>query len=118
MSNSNEIKDVERLLKIKENFEKSGMKANIKMKKIIHNLKVRNEDVFNKAREFGLNELEATILANRINTVVDIDKYIYPRYQNVMDYKLLKDIDKATDIIIDYINKGKRIMFAPDIDTD
>lgn len=107
------------LLKIKNNFEKAGMKVVVKMKKVIHNEKVRNEEVYNKAiEELGLNHLEATILANRINTTVDIGKYVYPRYKDIMDYKYLKDIDVATSAIIDSINKNEHIMFVTDGDSD
>lgn len=107
-----------KLLKIKNNFEKAGMKVVVKMKKVIHNEKIKNEEVYNKAIEIGLNHLEATILANRINTTIDIEKYIYPRYKDIMDYKYLKDIDVATNAIIDSINKNEHIMFVTDIDAD
>lgn len=115
---SSDLELANKLLKIKTNFEKAGMKVVVKMKKVIHNVKKKNIEVYNKAIELGLNHLEATILANRINTTIDLEKYIYPRYRDIMDYNKLKDIDIARDAIIEAINNNKHTSIVTDIDCD
>jgi hypothetical protein len=112
------MSELARLEGLKTKFETIGMKVNIKMKKVIHNLKPTNQEVLERGMELGLNKLEATILANRTNDINNLKKYITPRYSDIMDYKLLADIDKATDIIIDSINKDELIVFVGDYDCD
>lgn len=112
------MSELARLESLKSKFENIGMKANIKMKKVIHNLRLPNHSVVEKGMELGLNKLEATILANRTTDINNLSKYISPRYSDIMDFKLLTDIDKATDIIIDSINKNELIMFVTDFDSD
>lgn len=112
------MSELARLEGLKTKFETIGMKVNIKMKKVIHNLKPTNQEVLEKGMELGLNKLEATILANRTNDINNLKKYITPRYSDIMDYKLLADIDKATDIIIDSINKDEVFTFVSDYDCD
>lgn len=107
-----------RLLKTKTNFEKAGMKVTLKMKKVIHNEKKKNAEVYEKGIELGLNNLEATLLANRLNTIEDIEKYISPRYSYIMDYNKLSDIIKATDAIMNAIKNNEHIMFVTDYDAD
>lgn len=112
------MSELARLEGLKTKFETIGMKVNIKMKKVIHNLKPTNQEVLEKGMELGLNKLEATILANRTNDIDNLKKYITPRYSDIMDYKLLADIDKAADIIIDSINKDELVVFVGDYDAD
>lgn len=94
------------------------MKANIKMKKVIHDLKPTNSKVFEKALELGLNKLEATILANRTNDVDNLIKYVCPRYSDIMDYSILTDVSIATDIICESIKKQELIAIVGDYDCD
>ncbi len=112
------MSELARLESLKTKFETIGMKVNIKMKKVIHNLKPTSQEVLDKGVELGLNKLEATILANRTNDIDNLKKYISPRYSDIMDYKLLADIDKATDIIIDSIGKDELFAFVGDYDSD
>lgn len=112
------MSELARLEGLKSKFENIGMKANIKMKKVIHNLRLPNHSVVEKGMELGLNKLEATILANRTTDINNLSKYISPRYSDIMDFKLLTDIDIATDIIIDSINKNELIVFVGDYDSD
>jgi len=112
------MSDLFRLETLKTKFESTGMKANIKMKKVIHDLKPTNSKVFEKALELGLNKLEATILANRTNDVDNLIKYICPRYSDIMDYRILTDISIATDIICESIKKQELIAIVGDYDAD
>lgn len=80
--------------------------------------KQRDEAVYNAGMEFGLNNIEATILANRTKDVDNIEKYIKPRMKYIMDYNKLKDLDVATDLIIKHINNNSHIMLCTDIDND
>jgi len=84
----------------------------------IHTLKTKNEDVYNRAISLGCTDLTATILANRTNDVNNLERLLAPTTRDIMDYKLLKDIDKATDIILDHINNNEDIMAVCDMDAD
>jgi len=84
----------------------------------IHTLKTKNEDVYNRAISLGCADLTATILANRTNDVNNLERLLTPTTRDIMDYKLLKDIDKATDIILDHINNNEDIMAVCDMDAD
>lgn len=118
MKEDKNLEIANKLLTMKNKFEKAGMKVVVKMKKVIHNEKRKNQEVYDKAIEIGLNHLEATILANRIDSTVDIEKYVYPRYRDIMDYNKLKDIDIARDTILESMKNNEHIVFVTDYDFD
>jgi len=91
----------------------------LKVRQNMHYIqKQRDETVYNAGIEFGLNNIEATILANRTKDVNNIEKYIKPRIKYIMDYNKLKDLDIARDLIISHVNNNSHIMLCTDKDAD
>lgn len=91
----------------------------LKVRQNMHYIqKEKDIAVYDKAIELGLNNIEATILANRTKDVENLEKYIHPRLSYIMDYNRLKDIDIATDLIIKHVNNNSHITLCTDVDCD
>ena len=100
-------------------FKATGGKLILKVRQNMHFIqRQKDEAVYARALELGLNSIEATILANRTKDIDNLEKYISPRLKDIMDYNKLKDIDIATDLFIKHINNNSHIMLCTDKDCD
>ena len=91
----------------------------LKIRQNMHYIqKEKDIAVYDKAISMGLNNIEATILANRTKDVDNLEKYVTPRMKYIMDYNKLKDIDIATDLIIKHVKNNSHIMLCMDKDCD
>lgn len=71
------------------------------------------------AEKFDITPMLARIIRNRDITDDDaIDLYLNGTVDNMHDPYLLKDIDKASKILIDTVNTGKKIFIIGDYDID
>ena len=108
--------------KIKElltGFKATGGRLILKVRQNMHFIqREKDEAVYARALDFGLNSIEATILANRTKDIDNLERYISPRLKDIMDYNRLKDIDVATDLLIEHIKKDSHIMLCTDKDAD
>ena len=111
-----ELKDVkEALIKFKAVKAKLFLKE---AKSMHYEIKEKNMDNYNEALALGLNSIEATILVNRTSDVKNYNKFISPRFKDIMDYSLLKDIDIAADVIQEHMDKNGHIILLTDYDAD
>ena len=91
----------------------------LKIRQNMHYIqKEKDIAVYDKAISMGLNNTEATILANRTKDVDNLEKYVTPRMKYIMDYNKLKDIDVATDLVIKHVKNNSHIMLCMDKDAD
>lgn len=71
------------------------------------------------ARKLGISKLLANLLLNRdISNPDSAASFLAPRLANVRDPFLLKDMDRAVEVIGDCITAKKRIMIYGDYDAD
>jgi len=71
------------------------------------------------AQKLGVSKLMATLLCNRdIANPDSAESFLSPRLANLRDPFLLKDMDKAVELIADGIAAGKRITIFGDYDAD
>ncbi len=75
---------------------------------------------FNKiAEKYHIDPVVARIIRNReVVTEDEIDKYLYGTIEDMYPYSLLKDVDKAIDILQRKIVEGKPIRIIGDYDVD
>ncbi len=75
---------------------------------------------FNKiAEEFHISPVTARIMRNRdVNGEEAIRKYLYGTRKDLYSPYLLKDVEKAADILIEKIHEGKQIRIVGDYDID
>ena len=67
----------------------------------------------------GISEVLARCLVNRgLKDPEEINSFLYPSLDNLYDPFLLKDMEKACDILKDKIDSGKRIRIIGDYDVD
>ena len=100
-------------------FKATGGRLILKVRQNMHFIqRQKDEAVYARALDLGLNSIEATILANRTKDIDSLEKYISPRLKDIMDYNKLKDIDIATDLFIRHINNNSHIMLCTDVDQD
>lgn len=111
--------DKEQIKNAIRQFKAVRGKLILKVRQNMHYIqKEKDIAVYDKAISMGLNNIEATILANRTTDVDNLSKYITPRLKYIMDYNKLKDIDVATDLIIKHVNNNSHIMLCTDKDAD
>lgn len=71
------------------------------------------------SEKFGISQLLSIILCNRdINSDSDVKLMLSTSLDDILDEKLLPDIDKATDILHTYIKNNKSIRIVGDYDID
>ena len=71
------------------------------------------------AARYGIDQVIARIIRNRdVCTNEEIDMYLGGDISSMHDAHLLKDADKAADIIIDKINHRKHTRIVGDYDID
>lgn len=69
--------------------------------------------------KFGINKILYKILLNRdISTEEEIKSYLNPKLEDLHSPILLKDLIKASNIILDSISKNKKIRIIGDYDVD
>ena len=69
--------------------------------------------------KFGINKILYKIVLNRdISTEDEIKSYLNPKLENLHSPILLKDLIKASNIILDSISKNKKIRIIGDYDVD
>lgn len=77
------------------------------------------EPVMERAKKFGVSPVMMKIMANRgVRTDEDIREYLFGTEADIPDSRLLKDMDKATDIILSAVSNGKKIRIMGDYDVD
>ena len=70
-------------------------------------------------KKYNISPVLARIIRNRdVVEDVDIEKYLYGSLENLYDGSLMKDMDKAVDIIRKKIQSGKKIRIIGDYDVD
>ena len=75
--------------------------------------------VRNLMEKCRLTELQANLLLNRgIVSEQEANKYLYGDLADLYDPCLMKDMDKATDILIEAVLSGKKITIYGDYDAD
>ena len=71
------------------------------------------------SRKYGIDPVIARIIRNRdITTDEDINQYLNGTLSDIPSWKLLKDIDKAVEIISGKIDQGTRMRIIGDYDID
>ncbi|MGE5628652.1 MAG: single-stranded-DNA-specific exonuclease RecJ [Solirubrobacterales bacterium] len=71
------------------------------------------------ADSLKISRISAVILANRgIKSASEGEKYINPKFSNMHDGRLMKDMERAVDIVEKAINDGLKIMIVGDYDVD
>lgn len=79
-------------------------------------------NVFEAAKNLGLTDLQATLVANRTDNIELLDEIIFPKLKHIQHPSALKNIEQATQIICDAIdnvsNNDAVIVLATDYDTD
>lgn len=83
-------------------------------------LLVRKGADYNKIGErFNIDPLIARLIVNRgVNTIEDIDAYLNGTSDSFYDPHLMKDMDKAAQILFQKIDEGKHIRVIGDYDGD
>lgn len=78
-----------------------------------------NSDIDRIAKEAGVNRFIAEILVNRgIETPEEMVKFLNPKLKHLHSPRHMKDMDRGTDIIINAIKSGKKIVIYGDYDCD
>lgn len=82
-------------------------------------LKVTKANIDTLSKEARVSKLIAKILSNRdIQDPEDIKKFMNASLEDLHDPFLMKDMDQGTDIILDAIDEGKKIIIYGDYDAD
>jgi len=82
-------------------------------------LKNKKADVERLEQELGLSKAVCRVLANRgIAETTQAREYLQPRRAALYDASLLKNAEKAADILLRGIREGKRIRIIGDYDVD
>ncbi len=82
-------------------------------------LKVTNCDIDTIAKEANISKTTAKILANRdIKNIGEVKIFMNSSLKDMHDPFLMKDMDVGTDIILDAIDEGKKIVIYGDYDAD
>ncbi len=82
-------------------------------------LKNKKADISTLERELGLGKIVCRVLANRGFTEADRARvYLQPREAALHDASLLKNADKACELLLSAIRKKKRIRIIGDYDVD
>lgn len=78
-------------------------------------------EIFNQAKAFGLTDLQAKLVANRISKpdeLAQLEAIIFPKLQNLQSPAELFRAKEAAEIIADAITGTGAIVLATDYDTD
>ncbi|MDF2843186.1 MAG: hypothetical protein K0R00_1612 [Herbinix sp.] len=70
-------------------------------------------------QECNVSEVIARCLVNRgLESTKEMRAFLYPEIEKLYDYSLMKDMNKATDLLADRISRGKHIRIIGDYDVD
>ena len=79
----------------------------------------QKEKIQDISERFSLNKYIAAILIQKLGYNIELtEKFLKPDLKNLHDPFLIKDIDKALDIIEKYIKNNKKILIFGDYDVD
>jgi len=82
-------------------------------------IKNKKGDTRGISEDLGISDVLSRILVNRqINTKQSAREFLHPNLKGMHDPFLLKDMDKALDIIIGAIEDGTKILLVGDYDVD
>ena len=94
----------------------------IKKPKIIE--RTPSPEILQAAKQLGLTELQAKLVANRLSPKTDpdwatqLEKIVYPRLKHIQPPTALKNAAQAAELIADAIQGHGQIVLATDYDTD
>lgn len=80
--------------------------------------------IYEAAKQLGLSDLQAKLVANRLNPDTDPDwpetlkKIVFPKLKHIQPPTALKNAQKAAELIADAIEGEGQIVLATDYDTD
>lgn len=77
-----------------------------------------NETIFHQARQLGLTELQARLVAQRLDQAESLAHIIQPKLQNLQHPQQLKNADQAAELIANAIQSNGLIVLSTDYDTD
>ncbi len=80
--------------------------------------KTTSEAVYQQAKNYGLSDLQARLVANRTDQTEQLDEIIFPKLKHIQHPSALKNIEQATEIIAKAIQADGLIVLATDYDTD
>lgn len=70
-------------------------------------------------QECNVSEVIARCLVNRgLESTKEMKAFLYPELKELYDYSMMKDMKKATDLLVDRILSGKHIRIIGDYDVD
>lgn len=71
------------------------------------------------AKQFGISEILARLIVNRnITSNEELEHYLHGNLHQLNNPHLMKDIDKASEILVEKIKSGKKIRIVGDYDVD
>ncbi len=83
-----------------------------------------SEPIFQAAKQLGLSDLQAKLVANRLTPETDpdwaqtLEKIVFPRLKHIQPPSALKNAQQAAELIADAIEGSGQIVLATDYDTD
>lgn len=79
----------------------------------------KKADFYNIGKQFGIDPVIARLIRNRdLIEEKEIEQYLYPSVSQLQDPSLLKDIDKASNLLMEKIKRGDKIRIISDYDVD
>ena len=79
----------------------------------------KRADFYGLAKELNINPVTVRLLRNRdLTTKEEMSKYLNPSLERLNNPYLLKDIKKATNMILSHIERKSKMMIANDFDCD
>lgn len=88
----------------------------IKTPKILS--RTANKAVFQEAKNLGLSDFQAMLIANRTERTEQLDEIVFPKLKHIQHPSALKNIELAAKIITKAIQGDGVIVLATDYDTD
>lgn len=88
----------------------------IKQPKIVN--RTPSQNTFNAAKELGLSDFQARLVANRTDKTEQLEEIIFPKLKHIQHPSALKNIEQAAEIIVNAIKCSGVIVLATDYDTD
>ena len=88
-------------------------------KDTIWQIKDNSDDALSLAKKMGVSDLLATLLIQRnITSAESAQSFLFPKLSSLRDPFLLKDMDRAVDLIKGVVDKKKKITIYGDYDAD
>lgn len=82
-------------------------------------LKNVKSDFKSMSKTYGLSELLCKILVNRrLSETREVEAFIKPKHSDLHNPRMMKDMDKAVDILINKLSEDKKIRVIGDYDVD